>query len=221
LNWIRSKGINNVPIPLLCEIEETGIFIQTSQKDTRAFSKVDINDTLVNFLREMHDKTKICVLFENTDYYKLLQGYSNVLTYYPEDNTRLAQQIESILGDYEGKVVEFSAYHGDFTPWNTFYNPDGSFHVFDFEYAVKTYPPMLDMYHWYVSDCIYRLHLDAEEIYQKYKKCNLHKYDNKADENMKLYLASQIIFYLRRENGDLKGDVLKNMVTWGKLLEYF
>lgn len=221
LLWIREKGINCVPEPLLCNIEETGIFIQTSQKDTNSYSDPEINKTLVNFLLEMRDKTTSRIAFEDTDYYKLIQNYTGILEYYPGKKKQLKQQIESVLAEYSGKEVKFSAYHGDFTPWNTFYNPDKSLHVFDFEYAAKTYPPMLDLYHWFVSDCIFRLHMQADEIFKAFKSSHLQEYDNHAVANMKKYLISQIIFYLYRENDYPTGDVLRNLNIWGQLIDYF
>jgi thiamine kinase-like enzyme len=169
----------------------------------------------------MRNKTITKIPFENTDYYKLLHGYSEVLSNYPGNKDRLSQQIESVLEKYREKDVMFSAYHGDFTPWNTFYNSDKTLHVFDFEYAVKTYPPMLDLYHWFVSDCIFRLHLSADEIYKEFRKHITNKYDKNADRNMKLYLIAQIVFYLYRDGNNLAGDVLENMKIWDRLLDYF
>lgn len=221
LLWIREKGINCVPEPLLCNIEETGIFIQTSQKDSKSYSDSDINKTLFDFLVEMRNKTATRIAFEKTDYYKLICDYSGILQYYPGNKNQLKQAIDSVLEEYIGKEVLFSAYHGDFTPWNTFYNSDKSLHVFDFEYAAKTYPPMLDLYHWFVSDCIFRLHMNADEIFKTYRTSDIPKYDKQADENMKQYLISQIIFYLYRENNYPAGDVLRNMYTWGQLIDYF
>ena len=221
LIWIREKGINNVPKPLLCDTEGTGIFIQTSQKEPRAYSNPEINKTLIEFLREMRDKTITQIAFENTDYYRLFQNYSDILKHYPGNKSQLEQLIESVLEEYRGKEVMFSAYHGDFTPWNTFYNPDKSLHVFDFEYAAKTYPPMLDLYHWFVSDCIFRLHMDADEIYKAFKASSIQEYDKNAVANMKQYLISQIVFYLYREDNHPTGDVLRNMNIWGQLIDYF
>lgn len=221
LIWIREKGINNVPKPLLCDTEGTGIFVQTSQKDQRAYSNHEINKTLVGFLREMCDKTVTRIAFEDTDYYRLFQNYKGILEFYPGNRNQLEQLIESVLEKYRGKEVMFSAYHGDFTPWNTFYNPDKSLHVFDFEYAAKTYPPMLDLYHWFVSDCIFRLHMNTDEIYKAFKTSSIQEYDKNAATNMKQYLISQIVFYLYREDNHPTGDVLRNMNIWGQLIDYF
>ena len=50
--------------------------------------------------------------------------------------------------------------------------------VFDFEYAKMTYPPYLDWFHFFTQTSIFEQGMDAEKIFEAYKrsKSSISKY---------------------------------------------
>lgn len=231
LNWLGTKNISNVPKGLYCsslqEFPEITMFIQTSQKEKGSFNDSALNDQVLSFLQELHIKTECAVLFEDSEFYAVLCEITQNIIKYPADKEKLTKIVNEIIAQNSGQTMNYSAYHGDLTPWNSFYNPrqgaGSKFFAFDFEYAGKTFPAYLDAYHWLVSVGIFENHYGAEEIIAAFedKKEELKNYDPSPEISLVLYLTAQISLYLKREKGQLSGRELENMKIWGALLEHF
>ena len=112
-------------------------------------------------------------------------------------------------------MVEFGAYHADFTPWNMF-EEKGKLFVFDWEYAQMTYPPMLDRYHFFTQTAIFEKHWQEDEI-MEYIQCAKGNWINA--EAYILYLLDIIARFTIREKGKVSGDVAHTMNIWIELLK--
>jgi hypothetical protein len=120
---------------------------------------------------------------------------------------------------YKDKSVVFSAYHGDFTPWNMFFER-GQLFVFDFEYAQMTYPPYLDWFHFFTQCCIFEKHLTTNEIYNAYqiRKQEVSGYLINPDFYYLCYLLGILSLYLDRDKENPGKDVKHNLEIWISLI---
>ena len=222
LNWLHSKGIDRVPQALYCDnTNETGIFIQSSQKTKGSYNSSKLDKSVFSFIENFNNKTKETVNIEDTDFYKLISISKGELTLYPGNKNKLIDIINFVKRKNKGQLVNWCAYHGDFTPWNTFRNENGDLYAFDFEYSLKSCPPYMDLYHWFVSDSIYRLHLDSKQIIKAFDKSIIKKYIKNPEKIFVYYLLTNICFYLKREKNNLSGINLVNMKLWDELLIYY
>jgi hypothetical protein len=150
----------------------------------------------------LHNKTKINIAFLQTDYAKMLNELKNICKKLDDtDRGDILNAITDIENRYKNSVVSFSFYHGDFTPWNMAII-DNQLQVFDFEYSKKTYPPFLDIYHFFMQTEIFIHHSSAEKILIQFKKLGkqLIELDIEHDFHFKIYLLEIINLYLSRSN---------------------
>lgn len=221
LKWLKSKGIAHVPDSLYCSFSNYGIFIQNSQKQKGHYTDITINNVLFAFLNELYDKTKVSILFDDSDYYKLIVSINDKINLYPCNKEKLIFVVNNLCKKLIGKQVIYSAYHGDFTPWNTFYNNKNQFYVFDFEYALKTCPPYMDLFHWFLSDCIHIKHYNIMQIIDAFNTSKIKNYVANYKQVFVMYLLAQISLYLKRETNQLSSNVLENMKIWSDLLYHY
>ena len=80
----------------------------------------------------------------------------------------LCNAIETVE-EYLRQVCTFSVYHGDFTPWNMFEEDDKIF-VFDFEYGKFSYPPYLDLLHYFTQSSIFEKKKSVNKIMRDFSK---------------------------------------------------
>lgn len=207
LDYLGQKGIKCVPQCLYNGEWLNGIalFVQTTTK-TR-YSSTDhywgVRETA--FIKELHEKTKLQILFEDTDYYRDLRLLSeSINSLQGLDVKAVVNSISNVSNFYANKEVIFSFYHADFTPWNI-YVEKGILYAFDFEYAKRSYPPYLDYFHFFTQTAIFEKHLDADGIWKLFQQ---HKKDikillnsNQMDFAYLCYLLANIAHYIKRENG--------------------
>lgn len=183
------------------------VFAQTNVKRPGYTVPTEMGVAHWEFLSELADRTAVASEARLTDAYRTI--------------TELHDRV-SLLGDARGAVLEqslghglafvgglhtFSLYHGDFTPWNTALNPDGTLGVFDFEYAQDTYPPYLDALHFFVQSELFVRGRDAEGILRDFhtfeKGYGRHSHQDPRGA-LCFYLLSVIDLYLGRGT-DLEG----------------
>ena len=212
-------GVTGIPKALYCGTLSSGthIFVQSTEK--QASSKVvhEWSALQEEFLAQMHEKTKATLQFEGSDYYTTLTELEEHLEWLPQnmDCSIVAKAINTVKESLCGAVVECSASHGDFTPWNMFANKDKLF-VFDFEYAAMTYPAGIDRYHFFTQTAVFEKHWEADEIIAyigSSEGCwiDRHLYA--------MYLLDVISRFTMREGGKVTGEAAKPFVLWGKVLE--
>lgn len=210
LTWLAGKGMTDIPRALYCSTLDSGvhIFVQSTAK-TASSSIIHEWDRLhEEFLARLHDRTKQKMLFEESDYCKTLLALEEHIEWLPSnvDPAVITKATAIARERFCGREVEFSAYHGDFTPWNMFVEKNRLF-VFDFEYAAKSYPPGLDRYHFFTQTAIYE------------KKTRQHHLIPNADDVDSrtchlLYLLSQFSLYTNRQKGVYDKQLRYVMKLW-------
>lgn len=219
LGKLDKDGLLNVPKILYVGEWRNGVhmLLQTTQKTNRSQVIHEWGELHDDFLRDMAAKTKQCLFFEETDYCRTLNELSSHLDWLPTDVDKVLvrKALVKVFKKNEHKMVEYGAYHADFTPWNMF-EEQGKLFVFDWEYSQMTYPPMLDRYHFFTQTAIFEKHWQAKEIMEYTQSAEGNWIDAIA---YKLYLLDIIARFTIREKGNITGDVAHSMNIWIELLK--
>ena len=219
LERLCKSGVTSIPKALYCGTLTGGIYIFVQSTEKQSSSKVVHEWSVLQeeFLAQLHENTKTTLVFEESDYYTTLSELEQRLEWLPQniDRTIVANAIAVVKKKYSNKDVEFSASHGDFTPWNMFANGKKLF-VFDFEYAAMTYPAGLDRYHFFTQTAVFEKHWGADEIIA-YIGSNDGSWIDKQQYAM--YLLDVISRFTMREGGKVSGNAATPFALWGKLLE--
>lgn len=219
LTWLADKGMTDIPRALYCSTLDSGvhIFVQSTAK-TASSSIIHEWDRLhEEFLARLHDRTREKILFEESDYCKALLALEEHIEWLPDDMEKepITDAVATIRQEYCGREVEFSAYHGDFTPWNMF-KENGRLFVFDFEYAAKSYPPGLDRYHFFTQTAVFEHKWSVDDITAIMASEEGAWIDKSS---YMLYLIEIISRFTMREGGKVTGEAATPFALWGKLLE--
>jgi hypothetical protein len=225
LDTLKAKGIKQIPECLYWDslTENIEIFIQSTVKTNQSNVLHKWNSLHWDFLTDLKQKTEQVLLFEQTDFFKSINVLlQNQVYLSDQEKNIIVPAIDKVLKHYQGQTIHFSAYHGDFTPWNMFLEKDNLF-VFDFEYAQLTYPPYLDWFHFFTQCCIFEKHLNASEIYNVYliHKQEIANYLINPDFSYLCYLLSVLSLYLEREKGFYHNDVKNSLSIWLQLIYSF
>lgn len=219
LGKLYKAGVHNVPKIMYAGEWRNGVYmlVQTTRKTDRSQVIHDWGHLHDGFLRDMAVKTKQRLVFEETDYYKTLNELSMHLDWLPSDEGRelVRGVLEKVLNEHKHKMVEYGAYHADFTPWNTFVE-QGELFVFDWEYAQMTYPPMLDRYHFFTQTAIFEKHWHSDEI-MAYVESAEGDWIDKTE--YQFYLLDIIARFTLRERGHFSGDVTHSINVWTETLK--
>ena len=219
LTQLERHGIDLVPRVLFAGEWRSGIhlLVQTTAKSSRSRVIHEWGRLHEEFLDDLFKKTKRVMPFEETDYCRTLSELREHLDWLPSDESKaiVGSAINKVFMGHKGRMVEYGVYHADFTPWNMFVDR-GRLFVFDWEYAMKTYPPMLDRYHFFMQTAIFEKHWQAEEI-----KVYIHSGDGSWIDSAtyRLYLLDIIARFTMRERGNICGDVAFTMNIWIELLK--
>ncbi len=218
LRKLEQKGVTGIPRALFCGTLSNGlhIFVQSTTKTTRSKVVHQWSALQEKFLATLHEKTKQTILFEKSDYYKTLTALQEHLDWLPAsiDRVVITTAIAGVKEKYHDHVVEFSAFHGDFTPWNMFVEKNELF-VFDFEYAALTYPAGLDRYHFELQTANFEKKMTAEEQIFYLQSC---EWVDK--EKLVMYLLSIITQYTLREKGKYATQLEQIFVLWVKIIKH-
>ena len=167
LTRLHEAGVTQIPRSLFCgTIGSNHVFIQSTTKTNRSQTAHQWTQQHWDFLTLLHEKTKIKCRFEDSDLAKSLislEGYFGYLS--QEHAATISRAIDIVRINYGGREVEFSAYHGDFTPWNMFVERNKLF-VFDFEYSSSSCPPYMDMFHFVNQVAIIEKQYHAFSVYE-------------------------------------------------------
>lgn len=219
LTRLAECGVKNIPQALHCGTLKSGmhIFVQSTAKSASSRIIHEWSGLHEKFLSQMHEKTKQLVPYEESDCCKSIDAIGKAMDNLPDciDRKVIATAIADIHKEFDGKAMELSAYHGDFTPWNMFANGKELF-VFDFEYAAMSYPPGLDRYHFFTQTAIFERHWNANDITVFIESDNGKWIDKKL---YTIYLLDVISRFTLRENGKVSGKAATPFALWGKILE--
>lgn len=218
LSQLAERCVTDIPQPLYCGTMSNGvhIFIQSTAKTTKSQTTHTWGVLQERFLAALHEKTKQLLPFEDSDYYRTMTALQEHIDWLPAniDRVVVTAAIARIMAEYSGKMVEFSACHGDFTPWNMFVER-GKLFVFDFEYAALTYPAGIDKIHFHLQTAIFEKHLASNEILEQ---INRGEWGDK--DTIRLYLLDIIARFTIREKGDVSGNVAHSFGIWCHLLKH-
>ncbi len=212
-------GIDAIPQCLYCgKVLGINAFIQSTAKTSSSATIHNWSTYQEDFLKDLHNKTKQTLTFEDTDYYNTLMSLKSHLDWLPNciKKDDVDRAIDVAISEYKGKQVEFSAYHADFTPWNMFIEK-GKLFIFDWEYAQNTYPPTLDRYHFFMQTAIFEKHWESREIIDYINSHDGKWIDRKY---FSFYILDTISRYTLREKGNVKGDVANSFKIWNALLKF-
>lgn len=202
--------------------ENLSVFMQTTEKTEKSYTIHKFNDAHWNFLNDLHNKTSVLTEYLKSDFYNSISYLLSVTNRFSNDQMEIIMKtIEEVNSYYVNhNKIRFSAYHGDFTPWNCYFEK-GSLYVFDFEYTKLSYPPLLDWFHFFTQVGIFKNEATPSYLLKAYKKerRELLKHFVNPEMMYKSYLLDIISFYQKREKGTLKGVVKDNMNTWVELLK--
>jgi hypothetical protein len=219
LDFLKKQGVDQIPICLFSGNyqEDIDFFVQTTKKTNTSIQSNKWSISHEDFLYQLHNKTKQNILFEKSDFYNSLRLLKINLGLLKKQHSHLIiNSIKFLENFFKTKEVNFSVYHGDFTPWNMIIESKKLF-VFDFEYAKKTFPPFLDRYHFYTQVCIHEKKWNAEEIFYNYLNKNDVIFKNTKNSILFMsYLLSIISLYLDREK--LNFYNFKEASIWIELL---
>lgn len=226
LEWLDKCGVGCVPKCLLCKVveNENVVFVQNTIKTQESKIIHEISDVHVGFLQEFCEKTLVKCDYQTTDYYNMLGELKNNL--YVLDELKIdTQAVLDSIAIVEERLEnerEFCAFHGDFTPWNTFVENNHLF-VFDFEYAKKTYPKYLDVFHFFTQRLMFEKNMNASRIMRVFEKEVLNSrvselFENSYESYLQ-YLLSVIAFFVQRDKGVFSSEGIKNLQIWVELVE--
>jgi hypothetical protein len=224
LDDLERKGMNCVPRCLFCGTwkDNIDLFIQTTNKTNHSFTDHQWNKRETAFIQELHNKTKLRIPFESTDFFRDLSYLNENISLLKDfDLQPVKSAINRVMRTYATKEVNFSFCHADFTPWNI-YIEKGKLYAFDFEYAKCTYPPYLDYFHFITQTAIFENHLDAEDIMKIYQKQNNNIKELLGTETMDLaylcYLLTIISHYVQREKNEYSQSMMNCFRLWIHLI---
>lgn len=220
LKRLCDSGITGIPKALHCGTLADGmhIFIQSTEKGASSRVIHEWGELQEQFLTQLHERTKTTLPFEESNYYAALSALEQHQEWLPQniDRNIVGKAIAAIKERYSGKVVEYSACHGDFTPWNMFAG-DKRLFVFDFEYAAMSYPRGIDRYHFFTQTAVFEKHWGANEIIA-YIDSNAGEWIDR--QLYAMYLLDVISRFTMREGGKVTGDAATPFELWGKVLEW-
>ena len=226
LKFLFEKRVKNVPQSLFCSdlSSEMGVFVQDTNKTLKYEMAHELDEPHINFLRSFCEKTKVTKDFCETDYFKMLKKLRtsiSTLSYLKNKQTLLNRTIE-LVENALNNTKNFCCYHGDFTPWNT-YLLNNELFVFDFEYAESSYPPYLDVFHFFTQTLIWEKDYDIDDIMVEYKKQFIYGKFKNLFSNSSIayieYLLFVITLFSNRDGENLKDDDFRNMKIWLGLIE--
>ena len=217
LRELNEKGIKGIPKALACGKTENSFyyFVQSTTKSLQSTYPHEWGDKQEKFEKDLHERTRVTMPYEKTDFCRAIEGLKQRMSWLTiEQQETVKKAIDKIEQHYKGKTAEWSVYHGDFTPWNTFVD-DGQLFVFDWEYALRSCPPELDKHHWFTQTWIFEKHYSAEKMSEEYHK----KLANSNIFSYLCYLIVTIATYLGREEKPEDVENITLLDTWTGLIK--
>jgi len=222
LIFLEEKGVQGVPRCLYSgKFSSLYLFAQTTKRTI--FSNFNYHDNLAwNFVKTLYLKTRRVVRFETSDYHTMLSELQILIKEYDyAGKAHLEEIIGRVLLKYQYKDLEFSFYHGDFTPWNSF-EEEGRLFVFDFEYGKYLYPPFLDYFHYFTQSALNK-HKSTEWIVTFFKKKvkDKIKYNMGTTDLYEMYLLDIIQQYMKYDiiGGEANPNLEKKIALWINILK--
>lgn len=222
LKYLEKKGIDSIPKVLgEKKIEELKIFVQSTNKPLRQRVQLVFGRKQIEFIHNIVKKTQTHVRYETSDFYIMVQYLKdNAMKIGKNEKEIIFSAVKWIETYAKEKGMSFSFCHGDYTPWNVYYQ-NGEISGFDFEYCFRTMPAYMDVFHYLTQLSIMGKNNDAGETIKLYQSCQgiLREYMSDTDVIYGCYLLYIIGFYYSRTDGDCK-CIGRRLEIWLVLLQY-
>lgn len=229
LEYLSRLSISNGLFPKVIfhgSVKNRNILVLDTLKSVYSKYQSNLSDAHINFMYEIFQKTARNAKYKESNFAKDLGERTAQL-----ESGRLRNSYESALNFIESEIgnqeMPFGICHRDFTPWNTFFHND-KLYVFDWEYAKKEYPPLLDMYHFIIQDGILVRHLSPEGLLKRVLKYDklLSRYSRLIGISDKLsmplllcYLLDISLLYIEKEKGKVEGETKYKVDIWSKMID--
>lgn len=228
LKYLVDHGIVDIPRCIRCDAlgDNKYVFIQTTVKTLNSSVRHELGSLELEFIHRLAGNTEVTMDFKQTDFFQSIQRLQEGIGVLEENGFHtheLGVICRNVTAYYQNQR-HFSAYHRDFTPWNSFVE-NGKLFVFDFEYAALQYPAYLDAIHYLCQTAIFEKNLTAQEIYALYRReCDtgvLKGLFENPEIALQSYLADMISLYLSRGESALQDDgTVKLLDIWTDLCGY-
>ncbi len=222
LDELNRLGVGNIPKALFCDRLSDGsmLFIQSTTKTMQARTVHSFRNEHWLFLEELKERTsKVCSL-KDSDLGRAIARLEAQYHCLSEDSIAIVDKaIDRVKGYYGEAEHRYNAYHGDFTPWNMYYQ-DGKLSVFDFEYASLSYPAYFDWFHFFTQTAVFERGLEAEGIVEEFYKV-VTTLNGKIREPKIEYMAYVLDImskYIDREKGELSEQTVVMVGRWSKII---
>lgn len=223
LDWMKSKGVVQIPQCLFCGKAPDGnfVFLQTTTKTLNSFVEHELGIKQIDFLTMLKMKTSANMLYHDTDQYRTICALQDCI--YLLDTIQqsiISEAIRMIENYYGEKIHLFSAYHADFTPWNMFEDA-GVLFVFDFEYGRYSYMPYLDIFHFLTQTAIFEKNMSAKQIFDgmMQREDFLNAYFEQPKYAYLIYLVDVASRFVVRDKTSRTEDVDKLICIWFTLMK--
>ena len=224
LSYLKTKGINNIPkILYVDEVKELpGIYIliQTTNRDGSIRIATVYDICVFDFVSQLHESTRCKMNYADSEFAQSINILKIYLHFFrSSDREVILQSIDEVEKSFV-RPSYYSAYQGDFTPWNS-YIVNKKLFVFDFEYFQKYTVPYLDYFHFFTQTCIYNEYMTADAIFDKYvtNKDFIQSQICNSDFYYTCYLLTVMAFYLKRDNGFLNERIKSCFKIWIELIK--
>lgn len=225
LIYLHSVNLNNIPHPIYVkEINDKYIYCQTTIKTINSSSPREYNELINNFLLELSKKTEKILKYDHSELYKNLHNI-----YLKKENKNFKEKYLYYLSLLDAqllnKEINVCVSHRDFTPWNMFIE-GGELFVFDWEYSVREYLPMMDLFHFEIQSKLMDDGLDIQKIIEEIDK-SWERYVQYISKITSLeahliflaYLLDFIALYISRSD-NLSKEEIKSIMYRFDLLQY-
>jgi thiamine kinase-like enzyme len=225
LEYLNSLHIGNIPKCLFCgKLSKTSyIFVQSTNKNVKSKFYNAITNQIVSFERSIMEKTICRCNFIDSDYCKMLDSLEEKLGIIEKYFRNFKFVVKEAINFAKTNLKFKSDYyfsHRDFTPWNIYYTDDKLF-VFDFEYARKSYPEFVDLFHFFTQSMFFEFRFSPERVYEKFLKSVI--FQTLCDQPQVFYLyylLDYIELYLSREKDTWSCKIEEEIALRMQLLRF-
>ena len=217
LTQLAECGVEGTPVALGCGQTDEGLcyFAQSTVKTRHSTYPHQWGELHERFIRNLYEKTRATMAYEDTDYHEKIQVLKSRMEWFTPAQQRIIGEavgnVERVLGQDDR---EWSAYHADFTPWNMMVE-QGRLFVFDWEYALRFCPPMLDRCHFLIQTRFFEQHQKIGDIVKEIVRND----DNSNFFDYLCYLIITIAIYVEREDNAEAAASEKSIDRWIRLTE--